>query len=378
MTSGRATKPTPRHDLSCVDLFCGAGGLTHGFVLEGLRVNAGIDLDPACHYPYEANNGAKFIQRDISHMEGAELAALFTPGTIWVLAGCAPCQPFSTYSQRYETRTDRKWGLLYEFGRLATEVRPGIVTMENVPAIRRHRVFDDFVQRLADLGYELWYEVVDCVRYGVPQFRKRLVLLASLYGQVELIEPTCNRRNFKTVREVIGQLPPIAAGESDPSDDLHLAAGLSRKNLERIRASRPGGTWKEWPPQLIAECHQRGSGYKYPSIYGRMEWDKPAPTITTECYQYGSGRFGHPEQDRAISLREAALLQGFPISYRFVPPNERIRITTVARLIGNAVPVALGRAIAKSILRHVDRYAPIHSASLSDGQAVGRTDVSRH
>jgi len=344
-----------RMDVSCVDLFCGAGGLTHGFVQEGLRVNAGIDLDPACRYPYSANNDATFVQRDISGMEASEVAKLFTPGTIWVLAGCAPCQPFSTYSQRYDTKADHKWGLLYEFARIAAGVMPDIVTMENVPAIRRHEVFDDFVKTLLELGYEVWHDVVDCAAYGVPQSRKRMVLLASLHGPIELIEPLRDEKGYKTVRQAIGRLRPIGAGESDPEDELHVAARLSAKNLARIRASTPGGTWRDWPSHLIAECHKRGSGFKYPSIYGRMEWDKPAPTITTECYQYGSGRFGHPEQDRAISLREAALLQGFPSHYEFVPCGERVRITTVARLIGNAVPVDLGRAIAKSIIRHIDQ-----------------------
>jgi len=178
-----------RTDVSCVDLFCGAGGLTYGFAREGLRVNAGIDLDPACRHPYSANNDATFIQRDISDMAVSEIAELFTPRTIWVLAGCAPCQPFSTYSQRYDTRADHKWGLLYEFERIAAGVMPDIVTMENVPAIKRHKVFGDFVAALKHLGYEVWHDVVDCAAYGVPQSRKRMVLLASLHGPINLIEP---------------------------------------------------------------------------------------------------------------------------------------------------------------------------------------------
>lgn len=342
--------------VSCVDLFCGVGGLTHGFVREGLRVNAGIDLDPACRYPYSANNDATFIRRDISGVGASEVAKPFTPGAIRVLAGCAPCQPFSTYSQRYDTESDPKWGLLYEFARIAAGVMPDIVAMENVPSIRRHVVFDDFVKTLLELGYEVWRDVVDCAAYGVPQSRKRMVLLASRHGPIELIEPLRDERGYKTVRQAIGQLRPIRAGESDSKDRLHVASKLSEKNLARIRASKPGGTWRDWPEHLVAACHLRGSGFKYRSVYGRMEWDKPAPTITTECHKYGSGRFGHPEQDRAISLREAALLQGFPLGYEFVPPREPVRITTVARLIGNAVPVDLGRAIAKSIVRHIDRW----------------------
>lgn len=340
--------------VSCVDLFCGAGGLTHGFVQEGLRVNAGIDLDPACRYPYTANNEASFIQRDISGMKAEEIAELFTPGTIWVLAGCAPCQPFSTYSQRYDTKADHKWKLLYEFGRIATGILPDIVTMENVPTIRKHEVFDDFVESLERLGYEVWHDVVDCAAYGVPQSRKRLVLLASLHGSIEMIEPLYQERRHKTVRQAIGRLRPIEAGESDPRDKLHVASGLSKKNLERIRASKPGGTWRDWPTHLVAKCHRVDSGRTYPSVYGRMEWGKPAPTITTQCHGFGNGRFGHPEQDRAISLREAAILQGFPRRYKFIPPDDEVYFALVGRLIGNAVPVDLGRAIARSIFRHID------------------------
>ena len=344
-------------DVSCVDLFCGVGGLTHGFIMEGLRVNAGIDIDPACRYPYSVNNHTKFILKDLGLMSVHEVARLFTPGTIRVLAGCAPCQPFSTYSQRYrKRRRDRKWALLNEFARMVKGIRPDIVTMENVPAIRRHDVFHDFVGCLSRLDYYVWHEVVDCAEYGVPQSRKRLVLLASQHAPITLIEPLYEKGNFKTVRQAIGELPPLMAGECDPNDHLHVSAKLSDINLARIRASRPGGTWRDWPSELVARCHKTNSGRSFPSVYGRMEWDKPAPTITTQCYGFGNGRFGHPEQDRAISLREAAILQGFPYDYEFLPPGSKVVFNTVGRLIGNAVPVHLGRAIARSILRHIDQY----------------------
>jgi len=340
--------------VSCIDLFCGAGGLTHGFVQEGLHVNAGIDLDSACRYPYSVNNDAAFIERDIAEMDAAELDDLFTPGTIRVLAGCAPCQPFSTYSQRYDGKSDHKWGLLYEFKRLVEGVVPDIVTMENVPTVVRHEVFHDFVEGLENLGYEVWHDVVNCAAYGVPQSRNRMVLLASLHGRIEMIPPIRNEDRYRTVRQAIGRLRPIEAGESAPRDKMHVSASLSKKNLARIKASKPGGTWRDWPRHLIADCHKSDSGRTYPSVYGRMEWDKPAPTITTQCYGFGNGRFGHPEQHRAISLREAAILQGFPRNYQFVPPGEEVSFKVVGRLIGNAVPVDLGRAIGRSILRHID------------------------
>ena len=139
------------------------------------------------------------------------------------------------------------------------------------------------------------------------------------------------------------------------SDRMHAAASLSEINLARIRLSRPGGSWRDWPDDLVASCHKLPSGKTYPSVYGRMEWDKPSPTLTTLCYGFGNGRFGHPEQDRAISLREAAILQSFPESYRFVPDDSPVQFRIIGRLLGNAVPVNLGRAIGKSIAGHLNR-----------------------
>lgn len=339
---------------SCIDLFCGAGGLTHGFILEGISVEAGIDLDAACRHPYEKNNDTLFVERDMTDMSSEEVASLFDDGKIRILAGCAPCQPFSTYSQRYETRSDHKWGLLYEFGRLARDLRPDIVTMENVPSVERHEVFEDFVAELGECGYHVWHDVVECARYGVPQTRRRMVLLASFHGPIRMIDPTHSKP--RTVRQAIGRLRPLEAGESAPRDRLHVASALSPKNLARIRASKPGGTWRDWPRHLIADCHRTDSGRTYPSVYGRMEWDRPAPTMTTQCHGYGNGRFGHPEQDRAISLREAAILQSFPRDYEFVPPGVPVQFAPIGRMIGNAVPVELGRAIARSISRHLVEF----------------------
>ena len=342
-----------KRKIACVDLFCGAGGLTHGFVLEGLRVTAGIDLDPACRIPYESNNNARFLEKDIRAVSTDELDSLFGNADVKVLAGCAPCQPFSTYAQRYESDgKDGKWGLLYQFARLAEGSSPDVVTMENVPSIAKHEVFQDFVKTLGHLGYQVWHDVVDSSRYGVPQVRRRMVLLASKLGSIPMIPPT--RDEPTTVRQAISDLPALRAGESAPRDKLHVASRLSPTNLNRIKASKPGGSWRDWPEHLIAECHRAESGRTYPGVYGRMEWDKPAPTMTTQCYGFGNGRFGHPEQDRAISLREAAILQSFPRGYVFVPDDGEVSFTALGRLIGNAVPVDLGRAIARSIKQHLN------------------------
>lgn len=342
--------------VSCVDLFCGVGGLTHGFFLEGLRVVAGIDLDPACRFPYEENNRARFVERDIRRVTISELNALFGESNLRILAGCAPCQPFSTYAQRYESDgKDGKWGLLYEFARLSKDAKPDVITMENVPTVTKHAVFHDFVDTLKQLGYKVWFDVVDSSRYGVPQTRRRTVLLASKHGDVKMIEPT--HMTPQSVRQSIADLPPLRAGQTAPGDKLHVTSTLSEKNLQRIRASKPGGTWRDWPGELVADCHLAKTGRTYPSVYGRMEWDRPAPTMTTQCYGFGNGRFGHPEQDRAISLREAAILQSFPRDYAFVPEEGEVSFKVLGRLIGNAVPVDLGRAIARSINEHLASVA---------------------
>lgn len=336
-----------------VDLFCGAGGLTHGFVLEGLDVRAGVDLDPACRFPYETNNGkARFVERDISKVTTAELKGLFGNADVTILAGCAPCQPFSTYAQRYELDgEDGKWGLLYQFARLAEGTMPDVITMENVPTVAKHAVFHDFVDTLKRIGYKVWFDVVDSSKYGVPQVRRRMVLLASRHGDITMIEPT--RKKPKTVKQAIGDLRPLSAGESAPRDKLHVTSTLSEMNLRRIMVSKPGGTWRDWPKRLVAQCHRADSGRTYPGVYGRMEWDKPAPTMTTQCYGFGNGRFGHPKQHRAISLREAAILQSFPRKYAFIPKGGDVSFKVLGRLIGNAVPVDLGRAIARSIKQHL-------------------------
>jgi DNA (cytosine-5)-methyltransferase 1 len=338
-------------EVACIDLFCGAGGLTHGLFQAGVPVVAGIDVDTACRFPFETNNGARFIAKDIKSVTPSDLRKLYGGAEIRILAGCAPCQPFSTYSQRYDTLKSPRWPLLYQFARLIKSVRPDIVTMENVPLVEKHAVFDDFVTTLRRLGYKVWQDVVDCTQYGLPQTRRRMVILASAIGPIELIAATHTKP--QTVKQAIGKLPFIDAGGAHKSDAFHASSRLSGLNMERIRASQPGGTWRDWPKQLVAECHRKETGRTYPGVYGRMTWDGPAPTITTQFYGFGNGRFGHPEQDRAISLREGAILQGFPKDYAFVPEDGPTHFKVLGRMIGNAVPVVLGEAIGQSIAAHL-------------------------
>jgi DNA (cytosine-5)-methyltransferase 1 len=344
-----------------VDLFCGVGGLTHGLVRGGVEVAAGFDIDPSCRYPFEENNAASFLLRDVDSLAPEEVARFYQGADVTLLAGCAPCQPFSSYSRSGRHRDyEAQWPLVSAFGRLAEAIQPDLVTAENVPQLADHPVFDRLLNNLT--GYRIWWGILNCESIGVPQTRRRLVLLASRLGSAGL-ELLLERTEASTVRQAIGGLPALAAGEQHPTDELHKASSLSPLNLARIRSSQPGGTWRDWPSELQAACHRKATGATYPSVYGRMEWDRPAPTITTQCFGFGNGRFGHPAQDRAISLREAAMLQTFPASYRFAPPGTPVKFNKMGRLIGNAVPVRLGEVIGRSLVAHVYANARRHRPS---------------
>ena len=349
--------PGPANPLVCaVDLFCGAGGLTRGLEDSGIDVTLGVDVDSVCRYPYTYNNAATFLQESIEEVTADDFLGAFHAASFRLLAGCAPCQPFSTYSRSRSRTSAVRWNLLDHFGRLVREVQPHLVTMENVPMLQREQVFSDFVSTLRDEGFAVATEIVNCADYGVPQHRRRLVVLASTLGPIDLIPPTTPEPRRPTVKDAIGDMPPIDAGAESSTDALHRSCQLSPLNMQRIRASKPGGTWRDWDQALIAECHRKPGGRTYPSVYGRMEWDHPSPTMTTQYYGFGNGRFGHPEQDRAISLREGAILQSFSEEYRFVEPGESISAKTIGRLVGNAVPVNLGHAIGSSLIRHVEEH----------------------
>jgi DNA (cytosine-5)-methyltransferase 1 len=341
-----------------VDLFCGVGGLTHGLIKSGIKVRAGIDLDLTCKYAYEINNNAEFIGTDITQVTGQEIKKYWKDEEIKVLVGCAPCQPFSTHSNKVKGKEQgKKWNLLNEFIRLVEEASPDIISMENVTNLSNKQVFKDFVSKLECLNYQVKYKNVYCPDYGIPQMRRRLVLLASRLGSIELIPPTNKKNQYKTVRDAISHLEPIISGEKSKTDKLHFTTKLSDLNLKRIQSSTPGGTWEDWDKDLWLECHKKESGKTYKSVYGRMSWDAPSPTITTQFYNFGTGRFGHPEQDRALTIREASILQSFPANYKFLDSSNEALLTQIGTHIGNAVPVDLGYAIGKSIIKHLaERY----------------------
>ncbi|MBA2660464.1 MAG: DNA cytosine methyltransferase [Nitrosospira sp.] len=347
--------------ISAIDLFCGAGGLTHGLMKAGIKVEAGIDFDGNAKHAYETNNhGARFLEWDVTEKHSPSIEALFSPKKIRLLAGCAPCTPFSKLTNGMEKH--HAFDLLDNFGKFVKGIIPDLVTMENVPELseRGKPVFDRFRQTLESLGFNVDWKLVDCQEYGIPQSRRRLVLLGSRFGKIEVPAGRYARRSqWKTVEQTIGNLPALESGESDPLDQLHGASKLSPINLQRIRATKPnGGTWKDWPKHLLLKCHQRESGKTYRSIYGRMWWDQPAPTMTTLCTGLGNGRFGHPEQHRSITLREAALFQSFPKSYEFWPAGKRPNRSAISRMVGNAVPPKLARILGETLIEHVRLHAP--------------------
>lgn len=342
--------------VSAVDLFCGAGGLTHGLLQAGIKVEAGIDIDKQAEYAFVTNNlNTKYLVWDVGRKKSSSIEKLFTNGKIRLLAGCAPCQPFSKLTQAIENH--QSWGLLNNFSRFVARIKPELVTMENVPELaeRGQEVFDHFVNTLKKLEYHVNWKIVKCEEYGVPQSRRRLVLLGSKFGELKIPEGKyCSEKKWKTVRKIIGKLPPLKSGEGHPKDLLHVASKLSELNLQRIKATLPdGGNRLDWPKELVLECHKKKSGERYHSIYGRMWWDKPSPTMTTLCTGIGNGRFGHPEQHRSITLREAALLQSFPRSYQFWPPGIKLNRSAVSRMIGNAVPPQLAKVLGQAIMEHV-------------------------
>ncbi len=338
-----SVKYAPR--IHAVDLFCGVGGLTKGLELAGISVRAGFDIDTSCRYAYEANNsGAEFHSTDIRNLRSEDILPLYRDADYTALVGCAPCQPFSSHASKNQTNVSEEYSLVGEFIRLIRDCKPDFVSMENVRGLSKRPIFDVFLRELGTMEYEYDYDIVSCRDYGVPQNRKRLVLVASRLGKISLPRPTENR---STVGDFIRHLPQIADGTSYPDDPVHCTLPLSDLNMRRMKQSKPGGSWQDWDDDLINECHRKAY---YPASYGRMRWNAEAPTITTQFCYYSTGRFGHPEQDRTISVREAALLQTFPERYEFLNEDDPISIREMARHIGNAVPVKLGAAIGETIV----------------------------
>lgn len=338
--------------IEAIDLFCWIWWLTCWLRTANIEVLAWLDFDESCKSTYEKNNNAKFYTADISKFDFSEFKGLYSSDSIKVLVGCAPCQPFSSHSFKYKKwKSDVRWNLIDHFIRAVDELKPDIVSMENVRGLTKQSIFSNFVKKLEERKYIVNYEVVYCPEYGIPQARYRLVLIASKVWEIKIPNKTHTKDNFVTVRDALEWLPNLRAGETYKNDIMHKSLNLTDINLERIKQSKPKWTWKDWDKSLLPNCYKKDSWATYTSVYGRMSWDDVSPTITTQFFNYGSGRFGHPEENRALSLREGAILQTFPEDYYFW---EEIHITKVARQIGNAVPPKLGEVIWTTIIHHIE------------------------
>ena len=347
-----------RRPVRVFDFFSGCGGSSVGLQASGMEIAFGLDNDPDAGRTFQANfPEADFIGADISNVPASTLDAIIdaSSGHPLLFNACAPCQPFSRQRNCSAAPGDGRLDLLDHLGRFLRRFRPELVLMENVPGLRDDslgsEVFERLIQVLDELGYSISHQIVQSQDYGVPQRRSRLVLLASVLGSVTFPSPShgngVGRRAYATVGQWIRGLPNISAGEAHPLIPNHRAARLSQLNLRRIQATPQGGGWKDLPPVLMPASRRSGFG-GFTDVYGRLAWDAPAPALTTRCISYSNGRFGHPDQDRAISVREAAFLQTFPLDFTLTG-----NLNSQARQVGNAVPALLAQCFGNCILNHL-------------------------
>ena len=338
-----------RKKITAIDLFCGAGGLTRGLSESGIRVAKGIDIDGTAAETYERNNpGATFVNADIRRISPDEIMdGVRLDGADLLIAGCAPCQPFSKHMDGSKRRYSRR-SLIMCFADIIGALRPEYVLVENVPGFGRseNRYHKEFTRIIRKHGYGYDEKVVNCAEYGVPQSRKRYVLLGATGRDIRIPSGTYGGpgRGFRTVMDAISKYPRISAGESSGRVPNHSAMRLSANNLKRIRFTpRNGGSMGDIPGRMRTRCHKDHPGHT--DTYGRMGWHGPSPTLTCRCNSLSNGRFGHPTQNRAISVREAAALQTFPDDYIFHASS-----TKNATHVGNAVPVAFARRLGAAII----------------------------
>jgi DNA (cytosine-5)-methyltransferase 1 len=341
--------------LKAVDFFCGAGGMSLGLRNAGIHVLAGVDNAADCRKTYESNiTGAKFIKHDISTLSAASLGRrldLRVNDPTLVFAGCSPCQ-FWSKIRTDKTKSAQTAFLLKQFQKFIRHFLPGFVVIENVPGLHSRKeetILPEFIQSLSRLGYSWDDGIINANHYGVPQNRKRYLLIATrLFQKVSL--PPAKPDSSLTVSAFIGVangFGKIAAGHRDLSDLQHSSCALSAENLKRIRLTpKSGGDRSAWRDDetLQIDAYRDKDGI-FRDVYARMYWDRPAPTITTRFNSFSNGRFGHPEEDRAISIREGATLQTFPRKFVFQGNN----LNTLARQIGNAVPPALAERIGQHL-----------------------------
>jgi DNA (cytosine-5)-methyltransferase 1 len=338
--------------LKAVDFFCSVGGVSLGFKQAGIQILCGIDIDQSCQETYEKNIGAKFLAEDVSKLDFEKVKKTFgikKRQKNLIFVGCSPCQYYSNIKTD-KTKSQKTRLLLADFQEFVDHFKPGYVFVENVPGLdqKSGSPLQKFKQFLLDNKYTFDDAVLNAKYYGVPQNRRRYVLIASrIKKRIKLPEP--NKNEVATVIDAIGnykKFPRINHGTKDFSDFSHSSARLSQLNLQRIKQTpQDGGSRTDWTDSAMQPiCYKKHTGHT--DVYGRMAWKKPSPTITTRFVSYSNGRYGHPEQDRAISLREGATLQSFPDDFVFYSQSQGV----VARMIGNAVPPQLAKKIAESLV----------------------------
>ncbi len=361
------------------DFFSGCGGSTRGFADAGIEPVLAIDWDSDAAATYRLNfPETTFLERDILSLSVDEVEEVLPPRgeAIRLFAGCAPCQPFSGH-RHGPTALDKRSFLLLEFLRFVKASNPELIFVENVPGMQRLSTsrgpLAEFVDEVSKT-HDVSVDIISSADYGIPQTRRRLVLVASRLGPIKLPLPTHGLETgepHSTIRDWIGSLPPIEAGQEDSEISNHRAMMLSDLNLKRIRATPEGGDRRDWPRRLWPDCHQGGFD-GHTDVYGRLRWDSPAPTLTTKCLSYSNGRFGHPSQDRALSAREAARLQTFPNSFRFTGS-----LTSQGKQIGNAVPVLLAEHFGRHLMDHVAEMRRIGSMSIQDQSGKVAADIEQ-
>lgn len=341
--------------INVVDFFCGCGGTSAGLRNAGLNVVAGIDLDPDAGSTFQLNfPEAVFLNYDVRDLTAEVLSqSIQIDSSIPLLiSACAPCQPF-TKQKTTQRKSDSRAFLLDELHRFIERLSPEYILLENVPGLQKIKLGDGplgkFINFLNSCGY--WYDVkiLKSHDYGVPQIRHRLVLVASKLGAVSVPLPTHGpgtaNEQYENVWSWIGDLPEIAAGEECELVPNHRASNLSPVNLQRISLTPEGGGRLDWPEELTLACHKDHAGHT--DVYGRLWKDRPASALSTRCISLSNGRYGHPTQNRALSIREAARLQTFDDDFAFLGS-----MNSMARQIGNAVPVRLAEVMGTHILQH--------------------------
>jgi DNA (cytosine-5)-methyltransferase 1 len=345
-------------ELKAVDFFCGGGGMSCGMQQAGIKVLAGIDYELKCKDTYESNiNGARFLHEDISELTEQKLAQelnIKPNDDNLILIGCSPCQYWSIINTD-KKKSKKSKNLLKEFRRFVEYFNPGYVVVENVPGVlrkKRESGLSGFIKWLKENNYKVHFDNHDISEYGVPQSRKRFTLIANRVTESEL-EPLKSDKPKICVKDVLGVsngFKKIKAGTKDKTDFLHTVAGLSETNIKRLKkVPKNGGNRLAFAndPKLQLKCFI-GRDNSFKDTFGRLWWDKPSPTITTKFFSVSNGRFVHPEENRALSIREGATLQSFPKTYQFKTTS----IADTARLIGNAVPPEYARRLALSITQN--------------------------